>query len=157
MTPMAPSHRTAGRILALLALACLVGAPSAAEAQEGEGEQPTDRAADECVLPGPPHPNMSEADRKLMQKAMGTSAVDTVTYDGRQLLMARVGDERFARWNCRHDLLLVVERRRNGPAVKLRSYTYADEYTVTRWRLWMQEGIGPTSGGRRGDREPGGR
>lgn len=136
----------------LLAAAALVAAAppaSPAAAQEEDAE-----AADECVIPGPPHPDMAEEDRALVRRARGTSAVETVTVDGRELAMARVGTGRFARWSCRHDLLLVVEERSQGPPVKLSTFHYGDEYTVTRWRLWMQEGVEPASGGR--ERDPGG-
>lgn len=151
-----PSGSPVTAILALGALlsAGAVGSPAAAQEEGDDG--PAARAADECVIPGPPHPDMSEEDRALVRQARGTDAVETVTVDGRELEMARVGSGRFARWNCVHDLLLVVEERSQGPVVELSTYHYQDEYTVTRWRLWMQEGIGPASGGRRGE-DPEGR
>lgn len=130
----------------LLALGALYGAPDALAAQEQEEEPSGDAAADPCYIPGPPHPNMSENDRKLLEKARGTSSIETVAVDGRQIPMARVGSSRFARWNCQHDLELVVELRTNGENVKLNTYAYSDEYSVSRWRLWIQQGIGPTSG-----------
>lgn len=130
----------------LLALGALAGAPDALAAQEQEEPSSDTAAADPCYIPGPPHPNMSEQDRKLLEKARGTSSIETVTVDGRKIPMARVGSSRFARWNCQHDLELVVELRRNGENIKLETYGYSDEYSVSRWRLWIQQDIGPTSG-----------
>lgn len=151
MAPSAhlPSGSTVATMLALGAfLAGSAGlAPAAAQETDDDG------AADECVIPGPPHPDMSEDDRELVRRARGTDAVETIGYEGRELDMARVGSSRFARWDCSRNLLLVLEERSQGPPVELSAFHYQDEYTVTRWKLWMDEEIGPASGGR--DRDPG--
>lgn len=148
-----PTGVLAGTLLALGACLAASAVASPAAAQETDDDDRAE-AADECVIPGPPHPDMSEEDRALVRQARGTDAVETVTVDGRELEMARVGSGRFARWNCVHDLILAVEERSQGPPVELSTYHYQDEYTVTRWRLWMQEGVGPAGGGRRDD-DPG--
>lgn len=147
-----PSGTLAVTLLALGALVAGSAGTSPATAQEQGDDEP----ADECVIPGPPHPDMSEEDRALMRRARGTDAVQSVAVEGRELEMARVGTGRFARWNCGHDLILVVEERSQGPAVELSTYHYQDEYTVVRWKLWMDEDVDPTAGGRRGE-DPGGR